>query len=82
VSGNAIRPIALKAVSSIAKWLPGYPIMAAGGCESADTAIQFIHAGAGVVQICSAVHNQVCDSLSLSFFMFTKRMNKRREQND
>jgi dihydropyrimidine dehydrogenase (NADP+) len=59
VSGNAIRPIALKAVSSIAKLLPGFPIMATGGCDSADAAIQFIHAGAGVVQVCSAIHNQV-----------------------
>jgi dihydropyrimidine dehydrogenase (NADP+) len=58
VSGNAIRPIALKAVSSIAKLLPGFPIMATGGVDSADAAIQFIHAGAGVVQVCSAVHNQ------------------------
>jgi dihydropyrimidine dehydrogenase (NADP+) len=32
--------------------------MATGGCESADTAVQFLHCGAGVVQICSAVHNQ------------------------
>jgi len=58
VSGNATRPVALRAVSSIARTLPGYPIMATGGCDSADTAIQFIHCGAGVVQICSAIHNQ------------------------
>ena len=31
VSGNAIRPIALKTVSSIALAMPGFPIMAAGG---------------------------------------------------
>eukprot|EP01125_Pyxidicula_operculata_P018237 TRINITY_DN6477_c0_g1_i1.p1 TRINITY_DN6477_c0_g1~~TRINITY_DN6477_c0_g1_i1.p1 ORF type:complete len:1026 (-),score=284.33 TRINITY_DN6477_c0_g1_i1:104-2800(-) len=58
VSGNATRPVALKAVSSIAKWLPGFNIMATGGCDSADSAIQFLHAGAGVVQICSAIQNQ------------------------
>eukprot|EP00118_Oscarella_pearsei_P000664 m.5504 g.5504 ORF g.5504 m.5504 type:complete len:1023 (+) comp13357_c0_seq1:58-3126(+) len=58
VSGNAIRPIALRAVSAIAKALPGFPIMAAGGIDSAEIALQFLHCGASVVQICSAVHNQ------------------------
>lgn len=58
VSGNAIRPIALKAVSAIAKRFPGYPILATGGCDSAETALQFIQAGAMAVQICSAVQNQ------------------------
>ncbi|KAG9510041.1 Dihydropyrimidine dehydrogenase [NADP(+)], partial [Fragariocoptes setiger] len=58
VSGNAIRPLALRAVASIAKALPGYPILATGGCDSADTALQFIMSGASCVQICSAVQNQ------------------------
>jgi dihydropyrimidine dehydrogenase (NADP+) len=58
VSGNAIRPMALRAVSAISRILPDFPILATGGCDSADTAIQFFHAGAGVVQICSAVQNQ------------------------
>ncbi|XP_028405372.1 dihydropyrimidine dehydrogenase [NADP(+)]-like [Dendronephthya gigantea] len=58
VSGNAIRPIALRAVSAIARALPGFPILATGGIDSADAALQFIHAGASVVQVCSAVQNQ------------------------
>jgi len=58
VSGNATRPVALKAVSSVANFIPGINIMATGGIESADTAVQFLHCGAGVVQICSAVQNQ------------------------
>lgn len=58
VSGNAIRPIALKAVSAIARAMPGYPILATGGIDSADTALQFLHAGAHAVQVCSAVQNQ------------------------
>lgn len=58
VSGNAIRPIALRAVASIAKALPGFPILATGGIDSAETALQFIMAGASCVQICSAVQNQ------------------------
>jgi len=58
VSGNATRPVALKAVSSIAKILPNFPILATGGIDSADVAIQFFHCGAHVVQICSAIQNQ------------------------
>ena len=52
VSGNAIRPIALRDVSSIARDLPGFPILAAGGIDSADAALQFLNCGASVVQVC------------------------------
>ncbi|KAI0213729.1 Dihydropyrimidine dehydrogenase [NADP(+)] [Lamellibrachia satsuma] len=58
VSGNAIRPIALRAVSAIAKALPGFPILATGGIDSADVGLQFLHAGASVLQVGSAVQNQ------------------------
>eukprot|EP00163_Fabomonas_tropica_P009643 TRINITY_DN1946_c0_g1_i2.p1 TRINITY_DN1946_c0_g1~~TRINITY_DN1946_c0_g1_i2.p1 ORF type:complete len:890 (+),score=358.61 TRINITY_DN1946_c0_g1_i2:774-3443(+) len=58
VSGNAVRPIALKMVSSVANDLPGFPILATGGADSADAVLQFLYAGAGAVQICSAVQNQ------------------------
>ena len=51
VSGSAVRPVALRNVSAIARALPGFPVMAAGGVESADTALQFIHCGAPVVQV-------------------------------
>ncbi|XP_076371123.1 dihydropyrimidine dehydrogenase su(r) [Tachypleus tridentatus] len=58
VSGNAIRPIALRAVSAIAKALPGFPILATGGIDSAETGLQFLYSGATVLQVCSAVQNQ------------------------
>lgn len=58
VSGLAIKPIALKAVASIAKKFPSFPILATGGIDSADAAIQYILAGASVLQVCSAVQNQ------------------------
>uniref|UniRef100_A0A671S358 Dihydropyrimidine dehydrogenase [NADP(+)] n=1 Tax=Sinocyclocheilus anshuiensis TaxID=1608454 RepID=A0A671S358_9TELE len=58
ISGNAIRPIALRAVSAIAKALPGFPILATGGIDSAESGLQFLHAGASVLQVCSAVQNQ------------------------
>ena len=51
VSGNAIRPISLRAVSAIAKALPGFPILATGGIDSADTGLQYLHAGASVLQV-------------------------------
>ena len=34
--------------------LPGYPILATGGIESAETALQFLAAGASVVQVTRA----------------------------
>ncbi|CAF1117663.1 unnamed protein product [Adineta steineri] len=58
VSGNAIRPIALRAVSAIARALPGFPILATGGIDSADAGMQFLYAGASALQVCSAVQNQ------------------------
>ena len=58
VSGNAIRPIALKIVSSIARAIPGFLIMAAGGIDSAEVGLQFLHTGASVLQVCSAIQNQ------------------------
>jgi dihydropyrimidine dehydrogenase (NADP+) len=58
VSGNATRPMALKAISSIANKLPGTPIMGAGGIDTADIALQFLMCGASIVQVCSAVQNQ------------------------
>ncbi|XP_054021130.1 dihydropyrimidine dehydrogenase [NADP(+)] [Dryobates pubescens] len=58
VSGNAIRPIALRAVSAIARALPGFPILATGGIDSAESGLQFLHCGASVLQVCSAIQNQ------------------------
>uniref|UniRef100_T1ITK2 Dihydropyrimidine dehydrogenase [NADP(+)] n=1 Tax=Strigamia maritima TaxID=126957 RepID=T1ITK2_STRMM len=50
VSGNAIRPIALRAVSAIGNAIPGFPILATGGIDSAESGLQFLHAGASVLQ--------------------------------
>nr|XP_037288557.1 dihydropyrimidine dehydrogenase [NADP(+)]-like isoform X3 [Rhipicephalus microplus] len=58
MSGNAIRPIALRAVSAIARALPGFPILATGGIDSAEAGYQFLQAGASVLQVCSSVQNQ------------------------
>lgn len=58
VSGNATRPMALRAISNIARHLPGFPILGIGGIDSADVAYQFLQCGASVLQVCSAIQNQ------------------------
>merc|ERR1711971_823027 len=58
ISGNAVRPMALRAVSAIANALPGFPILATGGVDSADVALQFLHAGAPAMQVSSSIQNQ------------------------
>lgn len=49
--GNAIRPIALRAVSAIARALPRFPILATGGIDSAESGLQFLYSGASVLQV-------------------------------
>jgi dihydropyrimidine dehydrogenase (NADP+) len=51
VSGNAIRPIALRAVSAIGNAIPEFPILATGGIDSAEAGMQFLQAGASVLQV-------------------------------
>ena len=51
VSGNAIRPVALRDVTAIGKHLPGFPILATGGIDSADVGLQFIYGGASLLQV-------------------------------
>lgn len=51
VSGNAIRPIALRAVTAIGRALPGFPILATGGIDSADAGLQFLLGGAVALQV-------------------------------
>ncbi|XP_046913747.2 dihydropyrimidine dehydrogenase su(r) [Dermatophagoides farinae] len=58
MSGNAVRPMALRAVSAIARAVPDLTILATGGIDSAESGLQFIYAGASALQICSAVQNQ------------------------
>ncbi|XP_067935527.1 dihydropyrimidine dehydrogenase [NADP(+)]-like [Watersipora subatra] len=58
ISGNAVRPMALRAVTAIGGVLPGFPILATGGIDSAISGLQFLMGGASLLQVCSAVHNQ------------------------
>jgi dihydropyrimidine dehydrogenase (NADP+) len=58
VSGNATRPVALRKITTVARHEKDFPIMGAGGVDSADAALQFLYAGCHVVQVCSAIQNQ------------------------
>jgi dihydropyrimidine dehydrogenase (NADP+) len=56
VSGNMTRPIALRAISKVAKELPGFPILGIGGIDSGEVALQFLQCGATVLQVIYTVH--------------------------
>ena len=58
MSGNAIRPMALKATSAITNALSDLPVLSSGGCDSGEVMLQFIHAGAGLNQMTSSIQNQ------------------------
>lgn len=51
VSGNATRPMGLRAVSAIAKALPNFPILGIGGIDSAEVGLQFLQCGASLLQV-------------------------------
>ncbi|MEW5761378.1 MAG: 4Fe-4S binding protein, partial [Candidatus Thermoplasmatota archaeon] len=53
LSGQAIRPIALRFVYEIAKNVK-IPVIGVGGIYSGEDAVEFIMAGASAVQICTA----------------------------
>lgn len=54
VSGPAIKPVAIHRVMTIRKEFPDLPIIACGGVETADDVLEFILAGADLVQMLSA----------------------------
>ncbi len=53
-SGPAIKPIALRFVAEVAKDV-GIPVSGVGGVVTWEDAVEFLLAGAGTVQVCSAV---------------------------
>ncbi|KAJ6244852.1 dihydropyrimidine dehydrogenase [NADP(+)] [Anaeramoeba flamelloides] len=55
ISGTQIKSIAMKAVSMIKKTAPDLYVLGCGGMKDAKTAIEMIHLGSSVVQLCSAV---------------------------
>ena len=50
-----------QAVSAIARALPGFPILATGGIDSADAALQFLQCGASVLQVNSKTNKSLWD---------------------
>ncbi|MBN2796092.1 MAG: 4Fe-4S binding protein [Clostridia bacterium] len=54
ISGPAIKPVALQRVMSIRAHYPDLPIIACGGVSSAEDVLEFILAGADLVQMLSS----------------------------
>ncbi len=54
ISGPAIKPIALNRVANIRKAFPDLPIIATGGIATAEDVLEFILAGADLVQMLSS----------------------------
>ena len=55
VSGDAIRPMALRAVHAVAQAMPDVPIIGSGGVTDTQAAVEFLLAGASAVQVGSAM---------------------------
>lgn len=103
VSGNATRPVALRAVSDIKRKIPDLEVMGKtlyykwkerwffhfflinigiGGVDSADVALQFLHCGATVLQVGSAIQNQdftliddYCTGLKALLYLYNRLPN-------
>lgn len=54
ISGPAIKPVALQRIMSIRKHYPELPLIACGGVSSAEDVLEFILAGADLVQMLSS----------------------------
>jgi dihydroorotate dehydrogenase subfamily 1 len=72
VSGPAIKPVALNRVSNIRSEFPEIGIIACGGVENAEDVLEFVLAGADLVQMLSssmmkgrALYNQIVSELPL-----------------
>jgi dihydroorotate dehydrogenase (NAD+) catalytic subunit len=55
LSGPAVRPLALRCVADVHAALPDLPVVAAGGIATATDARAFLAAGAGAVQVGTAL---------------------------
>lgn len=55
VSGDCIRPIALRCISKIHNTFPSLSIFGIGGIWNSYHALQHLYAGASVVEMCSAI---------------------------
>ena len=54
LSGPAIKPIALRAISEVARAFPGVPIVGTGGAATGEDAVEMLLAGAAAVGIGTA----------------------------
>lgn len=66
VSGAAIHPLAVRAVSDVHRALPAVPIVAAGGARTVSDVVEFALVGASAVQVGTATFAdpRVCERLA------------------
>ncbi|MFG0318855.1 MAG: NAD-dependent dihydropyrimidine dehydrogenase subunit PreA [Planctomycetota bacterium JB042] len=75
-SGQAVRPVALRQVMTIARACEGTPVSGMGGVESGDDAAQFMLVGASTVQVCTGamLHGyEIIESLCEGLGRFMER---------
>jgi len=61
LSGDMVRPVALRQICKVHQMKPEMPILGIGGVWSGETALQLIYAGSNVLQICSGVQRYSYD---------------------
>jgi dihydropyrimidine dehydrogenase (NADP+) len=76
LSGDQVRPIALRQIARVHNELPEIPILGIGGIGSAYTALQHLYAGSNVFQMCSAIQRfsyDICREVNsgLQFFLYS-----------
>ena len=54
LSGPAIKPVALRAVHTVTRALPGVPVIGTGGVQSGVDAVEMLLAGASAVAVGTA----------------------------
>jgi dihydroorotate dehydrogenase len=73
-SGQAVRPIALRMCSEIARSCPGVELSGMGGIETGANAVEFMLLGASTVQVCTGamlLGYEMIEELKASLTRFT-----------
>ena len=76
LSGDQVRPIALRQISRVHNKFPEMPILGIGGIGSGYTALQHLYAGSSVFQMCSAIQRYSYDivrevNAGLQFYLYS-----------
>jgi len=76
LSGDMVRPIALRQISRVHHDNPKVPILGIGGIWSGETALQHLYAGSSVFQMCSGIQRFSYDivrevNAGLQFYLYS-----------